>query len=124
MKFTFDEQKFKAEAQRIASKGFGKVADVMQDQIIEEKREYPRLTVRRYGEGKTGRIAQSPRDVVDSGDLRDSFNKDVTIEGNTIIFKASWNTSYASLIYLGTSKQPSYTWVDNVIQTINWQTIL
>lgn len=124
MKFTFDEQKFKKEAERIASKGFGKVADVMQDQIIEEKRDYPRTTIRRYGRGVTGKIADSPRDVVDSGDLRDSFNKEVAIEGNTIVFTASWNTPYASLIYLGTSQQPSYTWVDNVVQTINWQTIL
>jgi hypothetical protein len=124
MKFTFDEKKFLKEAERIAIKGFGKVADVMQEQITEEKREYPRLTVRRYGEGKTGRIAESPRDVVDSADLRDSFEKASRIEGNTIIFNATWDAPHASLVYLGTSKIPSYTWVDNVVQTIDWQTIL
>jgi hypothetical protein len=124
MKFTFDEQKFLKEAEKIAIKGFGKVADVMQEQITEEKREYPNLTVRRYGEGKTGRIATSPRDVVDSGDLRDSFEKASRIEGNTIVFNATWDATHASLVYLGTSKIPSYTWVDNVVQTINWDTIL
>lgn len=116
MKFTFDENKFKRHAMKIAEKSFGKLADSMQEKITEEVRQYPGVTIRRYGEGKTGRIAGSPRDVVDSGDLRDSYTTTIETIGDKIVFRAFWNTSYASLIYLGTSKIPTYAWVEMTLQ--------
>jgi hypothetical protein len=123
MKFTFDEKKFRLHAQALAKKSFTKIADSMQEKITEEVRQYPGITIRRYGEGKTGRIAGSPRDVVDSGDLRDSYTTVIETIGDQIVFKAFWSTPYASLIYLGTSKIPAYAWVEMTLQQTNLSTV-
>ena len=78
--------------------------------IVEEKRDYPRVTYRQVGRGKTGKVAGSPRDVVDTGRLEDSLRVNVVLTYPNPTVTYSWFTEYAEDIYLGV-EQPPYPWV-------------
>lgn len=122
-KVTFDKAKFYGVLNKIAVDAFTEVGDNMQTFITQEKREYPRTTVRVKGAGLTGKVATSPRDVVDTGKLRDSFQLSVKPEGKKVKAKATWTTDYVDLIYAGTSKQPPYPWVHLALRETNWKDI-
>ena len=94
------------------------LADYMQTYLTEEKRTYTRPngddspTIRQYGRGVTGKIAGSPRDVVDSGDLVNSYDFAVTEDSPTTIeVTAKWTAPHAERVFTGTDKIPPYPWV-------------
>lgn len=89
--------------------------DEMQEMITEEKRPFPNQTKRRYGRGKTGKDAGSPRDAVDSGKTRDSFKKTITDRGDSIEAEAQWNSQGAEKVYYGVN-QPPFPWIKHVLR--------
>ena len=115
--------RFKLALLNTGNQVFENVADHLQSQIIEEKRDYPRVTVRRYGRGITGKIANSPRDVVDSGKLRDSFEVVTIISGAKVKTAVQWNTPYAEIIYSGHGIVPPYPWVQIGLRSVYWSTL-
>lgn len=110
---TFDRKKF----QRLAGKAFTKVVGValeeINKQITEKRRDYPvgRVTKRKSGQVVVG----GPRDVVDLGELRDSYKEKESVAANfggeKVTVGATWNAPHATYIYFGTRYQPAYPWV-------------
>lgn len=100
---------------------FKEVADYSQSYITEEKRDYPRTTFRREGRGITGRVASSPRDVVDTGKLRDSFKVSDESSENKVRIKVEWTADHAGYVYAGHGEVPSYPWVQKALREIDWQ---
>ena len=90
--------------------------DYCQSFIVEEKRDYPRTTIRKEGVGVTGKIAESPRDVVDTGDLRESYNVEVEKTTQTAVVDIVWDAPHASLVYFGREGVPPYPWVDMALR--------
>jgi hypothetical protein len=84
------------------------LGETIQDTLTEEVRDYPRETKRRYGRGKTGKLAGSPRDVVDSGDLVDSYELTIKPLAHGIRGIYAWHTDHAAIVWAGTSKIPPY----------------
>ena len=85
---------------------------VMQEQITQENRVYPdRITKRKEGVGVTGKIAHNPRDVVDTGELRDSFVQSENYLPSRVICRTEWTADHAQFIFYGTNKQPAYNWI-------------
>ena len=106
-----------------------KLGIIFQSYLKEEKRDYPRTTVRQYGRGTTGKIANSPRDVVDSGNLVNSFIWRNLIKGNIYLNNFIWDTDYAILIYLGWTSStglpiPAYKWVHKALKDIDIDNLL
>lgn len=103
---------------QVAESTFRDLADYAQSYIVEEKREFPRTTYRKVGAGVTGKIATTPRDVVDTGKLRDSFNVNVKLDPNTVLI-ATWSTPYIETIYMGTANTPAYPFVNLAIDSFD-----
>lgn len=97
-----------------------RIGEEMQLYLTEERRNYPRTTIRREGVGVTGKIARSPRDVVDTGELRDSFK--ITIERNSeyiTIIIISWESEHAYNVYFGHGNVPPYPWIEYALRRID-----
>lgn len=120
-----DKKKIYDQIKKIGADAFEESGAIMQSYITEEKRTgYPRVTIRKYGRGLTGRVAGSSRDVVDSGQLRDSKKEGLENKARSIKYWIEWNTLYAPFIYAGTEKQPAYPWVHLALrEEINWSTL-
>jgi hypothetical protein len=99
---------------------FLQAGETMQTFIIEEKRNYPRETIRREGVGITGKIAKSPRDVVDTGELRDSFSLESEKTKISVKVTAKWDAEHAEDVYFGHDDVPPYPWVDAVLRRFTW----
>jgi hypothetical protein len=100
------------------------LGEILQSQLTDEVREYPRVTIRRAGVGKTGQVAGSPRDVVDSGELRDSYSATITKTVRGIQCEYRWDAGHAALVYTGASlpsgtEIPPYPWVHNGLNTMD-----
>jgi hypothetical protein len=67
-----------SEVDKILEEGLEVLADEFGQQQIEEikfeKWSWDNITYRKEGKGRTGKIAGSPRDIVDTGELRDSLS--------------------------------------------------
>jgi len=113
--------KFNEGMKKVATEAFKEVADHLQSYITEEKRDYPRETIRKEGVGITGRFASSPRDVVDTGELRDSFRVTDESSGNKVRIKVEWTADHASLVYSGHGDVPAYPWVHLGLRQVDWQ---
>lgn len=118
-KLNFNKNRFIKKVQNAFGETMSFAADKMQDQIIEEERVYPRVTVRKKGVGKTGQIASSPRDVVDEGKLRDSYEVTIEYQGDKVILTAEWSAEHGKYIYYGTDKQPPYPWIRIALRQLN-----
>ena len=116
--------KFNQKVTQMGKEAFKEVADHLQSYITDEKRDYPRDTVRRKGVGKTGRLAGSPRDVVDTGELRDSFKVTDESSGNKVRIKVEWTADHAGYVYAGHGDVPPYPWVHKGLRDIDWQELL
>jgi hypothetical protein len=114
-------KRFKKAVGNMAIESFKEVGEGLQSYITEEKREYPNVTIRREGVGVTGKIAASPRDVVDSGKLRDSFNVTDESTNGKVRVKTSWDAPHAEIVYTGHGNVPSYPWVQLGLREVDWQ---
>ena len=118
MKINIDKDKIESALIETAEETFRELGNHAQSYIIEEKREYPRTTYREYGRGVTGKIAGSPRDVVDTGNLRDSY--DVSVDNsNGLEVSISWSAPYVGDIYFGDSRSAPYPFVTLAIESFN-----
>lgn len=95
-------------------------AEEMQSLIVEEKRVFPRETIRRQGVGVTGKVAGSPRDAVDTGELRDSLEVRTNKTQTSVRVEARWSADHAEDVYFGSNDVPPYPWVDMVLHRKNW----
>lgn len=120
-KVTIDKAKLRKTIREAGTKTFTKFADFAQSFIVEEKRDFPRNTYRDFGVGVTGKFAGSPRDVVDSGKLRDS--KEVKITYNPLMMKMilQWTASHAEKVYVGEGIIPPYPWVALALREFDWE---
>ena len=117
------ENKFSEAVKKMASESFNEVANNLQTFITEEKREYPRTTFRQEGVGMTGKIATTPRDVVDTGALRDSFNVTEESSSNKIKITVSWDADHAMKVYSGENNIPPYPWVHLGLREVDWRNL-
>jgi len=117
---TFDKQKFRQAVRAMAEATFNEFAYFAQSFIVEEKRDYPRDTDRRYGVGMTGKWASSPRDVVDSGKLRNSYSQQFTYSPTMCKLLLEWSANHAQIVYGGTSTIPPYPWVLLAMREFDW----
>ena len=106
---------------KMGTEAFNEVADHLQSYITEEKRDYPNTTVRRKGVGITGRMAGSPRDVVDTGELRDSYKVSDESSNNKVRIRVEWTADHAGYVYSGHGDVPAYPWVNLGLRDIDWQ---
>lgn len=116
------KQKILKAVKETSLKTFTDLGNYAQSYITEEKRDYPRTTYRQYGVGVTGQVAKSPRDMVDSGETRDSFDIQVKESANELIVRCTWNTPQAVIQYMGTDKIPAYPFVHFAIATFDEKT--
>ena len=72
--------------------------DQLREEIEAEKWEWSGITNRKVGAGRTGKIAGSPRDIVDTGDLRDSQSFDYI---SPIYALYQWNVDHAAIVHQG-----------------------
>ena len=70
----------------------------LRSEITSEKWDWDRITHRRVGAGKTGKIAGSPRDIVDTGELRDSQGI-VEISATEVTY--NWDSDHAMIAHQG-----------------------
>lgn len=120
-KVTIDKTKLRNALRQSATHTFNKFADFAQSFIVEEKRDFPRDTVRQQGVGVTGKYAGSPRDVVDTGQLRDS--QEVSISYSPLLIKMllQWTASHAMKVYAGEGIIPPYPWVALALREFDWE---
>ena len=104
-----NRQKFITKIQRSFDNATQTAIANMQSQLTEERRPYPNETIRRVGSGTTGKIAGSPRDVVDTGELVNSLNVDVKISPELIAVMAIWLAEHG--IYVLRDQKSPYNWV-------------
>ena len=104
------------------------LAELFQSYLTEEYREFPNTTTRKYGRGKTGKIATTPRDVIDTGNLYNSFVWYSYVRGNLYTNNFGYEIEYAIDIYMGYTsnnrKIPSFPWINMAIRTVNWDKVL
>ena len=84
-----------------------------QDSIVQQKFEWPNVTIR-----KNGQVVASPRNIVDTGAFKLSQERTM-LNATTCLF--TWNVPYSSLILTGyttkTGKQmPARDWIKPVLK--------
>ena len=80
-----------------AMKSYSKELDQNLDrQFSDSKWQWPGLTRRR-----SGQLAGSPRDIIDTGELLDSKQGPTPVYGGRIGRRWTWNTPYASMVKNG-----------------------
>lgn len=119
MKVTIYKDKIINRLKSTAKLVFNDLGYHAQSYITEPKREYPNTTIRRYGVGITGKIASSPRDMVDSGRVRDSFSTDSIDSNSGLTVYFSWDAPYLEFQYTGTDKIPPYPFVNLAISSFD-----
>ena len=96
-KIEFNLQKIAKVNEAIASSFEATVdayADQCREEIESEKWDWPRTTHRKNGE-----VVDSPRSIVDEGDLRDSQQDPVYLDKNTAVIE--WTAAHALDVYNG-----------------------
>lgn len=129
MRVTIDKEKLYTKIAKFNYLLGYKLGALFQSYLFEEKREYPRTTIRKHGKGITGKIATSPRDVVDSGKLVKSFIWKNLRLGNRLNNNYLWTANHASLVYFGwvsaTGQQiPPYPWIKKALHSLDWDKFL
>lgn len=117
----FDKEKFRKVVRAMATGTFNEFSEFAQSFIVEEKREFPRNTYREYGAGVTGKYAGSPRDVVDSGQLRDSYKQQYQYSSTMCKLLLQWSASHAMKVYAGEGFIPPYPWVLLAMRVFDWE---
>lgn len=97
-----------------------------QEQLTEERRDFPHPTVREFGRGKTGKYAESPRDVVDSGELVNSYKLTINKSVRAIEGIYSYSADHAEKQYTGwiTNRGeyvPPYPWIENGVMEFDFE---
>ena len=124
MSCTLDLTEFNRILKSAATETFERLGEAFSDELTEEVREYPRETIRKIGAGQTGKVAGSPRDVVDTSELVDSYKLKVRNGLYDITANYSYDSDHAIFVYLGwTSKLgtevPPYPWILNALKNID-----
>jgi len=124
MAITIDLTAFNREFDGVTFEFLNVIADSMQSQLTEEVRVYPRETKRKYGRGRTGKLAGSRRDVVDSGELVNSFDLSINKSISSITGNYTYSADHAIFVYLGYvlktgAKVPPYPWIANAIRELD-----
>jgi hypothetical protein len=113
---------------------FQDMSDMVTEELYLEERPFilkdPTIpTYRREGMGTTGRIAYTPRDVIDTGELMDSQNIEIKSSVYTGISELTINydADYAVFIYMGYNQgsgivQVPYPWIANAIDRMDFPT--
>lgn len=84
--------------------------DMFERQIKAEKWKWNNnVTVR-----KNGDIVGTPRDIVDTGDLLNSYK----LRRDGMKYEHSWGVPYAALVYLGSPRYPARPWAKEVLENL------
>ena len=124
MPVTLNLKEFNTKLDRSFRKTAEILGDEFQSQLTEEKRNYPRTTYRKEGRGVTGIVARSPRDVVDTEELVNSYNYAVVSTSQQFLALYQWDADHAILVYTGwTSGKgtnvPPYPWCHRAIAQVD-----
>lgn len=124
MSISVDLSEFNRRFEASAKETLAQLGEVFQAQLTSEVRDYPRATKRSYGRGKTGKLADSPRDVVDSKKLVESYDLSVDATSSRVIGKYKYTASHAAIVYTGwVSKNgaqiPPYPWMHKGIKQVD-----
>lgn len=116
-----------AQFQKLVKSSFDEIAkraaSEMNSTLTEENREFPRTTIRQFGRGITGQVAESPRDVVDSGTLvRSQKNKPLS-KKDYLEYSVTWAVPYAALIYTGYGDVPPFPWVRIALHRLDYKAL-
>lgn len=114
-----DRSAVDAEIQRVSQLVAEEFSEVLQSQLTDEVREYPRTTIRSVGRGKTGKVAGSPRDVVDTGELVDSFEFNFEINPRILLAVYTWSADHAAKVWFGEGNIPPYPWTEIASQSFD-----
>lgn len=97
-----NRRKIKAKTQRIFDRHVATLSKEFRVTFNSEIFDWPRMTLR-----STGEIAGSPRNIVDTGRLRDSQ----TLVTAPMYAKWIWSERYAHHVLMGTTKMPGRDWI-------------
>ena len=94
-----------------------------QKMLTEQRRSYPRATTR-----SDGSVVTSPRDVVDTGELRDSFKTNLQQSGNSLLITQEWLADHAALVYMGWTSStgldiPPWQWMKELEEYVSLEDI-
>jgi hypothetical protein len=120
MPCTLNLAEFNNKFNLVAKEAFENLGDSIQANLIEEVRPFPRSTERKFGLGITGKNASSPRDVVDSRELVESYDLGINNGLYQTTATYSYNCAHAIYVYLGWITRtgqdvPPYPWILNAM---------
>ncbi len=55
----------------------------------------------------TGQVVDSPRDIIDTGNLRDSYEFDLQSSGDRVVGEVTWTAPYAYAVHEGEPDKPA-----------------
>ncbi|MDJ0579098.1 hypothetical protein [Crocosphaera sp.] len=89
-----------------------------QEEIKSEKWDWPRVTHRIQGVGRTGQVASSPRDIVDTGELLDSLEINFINPHHAIYY---WQSQHAIFVLMGQrysngTETPGRNWIESAME--------
>lgn len=123
--FKFDYDTILPDIQEKLEQVAVKISEEIQLYLTDERRNFPRTTIRKEGRGITGKIANSPRDVVDTGELADSFSVKVErYEDYLSIVTTAWDAPHAVNVYFGHGNVPPYPWIDIALRRLDINKII
>lgn len=89
-----------------------------QEEIRSEKWDWPRTTYRQVGVGRTGAVADSPRDIVDTGKLLNSLDIEFVNPHHAVYY---WQAQYAIFVLMGAryssgTEAPGRNWIESAME--------
>nr|WP_290224193.1 hypothetical protein [Trichocoleus desertorum] len=96
-------------------------AEQCQIEITSDKWDWPRTTHRQNGE-----VVESPRSIVDTGELRDSQQEPEYLDENTAVIE--WTAPHAKKVLLGEVEngflKPGRDWIESALQEIDLEQVM
>lgn len=77
-------------------------AAIADSEIAAVKWDWPNRTFR-----QNGQVVDSPRDIIDTGYLRDSYQLDLQTSGDRVKGEVTWTAPYAVDVHNGTPDKPA-----------------
>jgi hypothetical protein len=96
-------------------------AEQCQIEITSDKWDWPRTTHRQNGE-----VVESPRSIVDTGELRDSQQEPEYLDDNTAVIE--WTSDHAKKVLLGEVEngflKPGRNWIESALDEIDLEAVM
>lgn len=118
--FKFDYDAILPDIQEKLEQVAVKISEEIQLYLTDERRNFPRTTIRTVGAGITGKVARSPRDAVNTKELVNSFSVKVErYEDYLSIITTTWDAPHAVDVYFGHGNVPPWPWIDVALRRLD-----